>query len=131
MVLQQLGPGGQTPAAAVGPAAPGNERKSDLAAENERRTGGRKEEEAVQPPVLKPADSVLVQADSAPPANTGGQDLDANEQARVQKLVELIRSRNPYQLDRDAQLNLPGFAPSRSAGSPRSRPPSAWGPSRP
>ncbi|MEO8313287.1 MAG: SLBB domain-containing protein [Pseudomonadota bacterium] len=38
-------------------------------------------------------------------------DLDPKERERLQKLVELILSRNPYSLDRNGQLNLPGFAP--------------------
>ena len=32
------------------------------------------------------------------------------EQARLKKLIDVIRSRNPYQLSREGVLNLPGFA---------------------
>ncbi|MGH8218243.1 MAG: SLBB domain-containing protein [Steroidobacteraceae bacterium] len=38
------------------------------------------------------------------------------EQARLSQLVDLIRSRNPYQLTRDGVLDLPGFAPIPLAG---------------
>jgi polysaccharide biosynthesis/export protein len=37
--------------------------------------------------------------------------LTATERARLQQLIDLILSRNPYTLDSGAQLNLPGFAP--------------------
>lgn len=38
------------------------------------------------------------------------------EQTRLQHLVDLIRSRNPYQLTRDGELGLPGFTPIPLAG---------------
>jgi protein involved in polysaccharide export with SLBB domain len=37
--------------------------------------------------------------------------LTPTERARLQQLIDLILSRNPYTLDGAAQLNLPGFAP--------------------
>jgi hypothetical protein len=37
--------------------------------------------------------------------------LDQAGHKRLEELVRLVLSRNPYQLDRNAQLNLPGFAP--------------------
>ena len=37
-------------------------------------------------------------------------ELTEDEKADLQKLIDLIRSRNPYQLSRDGILNLPGFA---------------------
>ena len=39
------------------------------------------------------------------------EELNALERKKREDLVTLIRSRNPYKLDRNAQLNLPGFAP--------------------
>lgn len=38
-------------------------------------------------------------------------ELEAEERQKLQDLVELIRSRNPYRLDRDSNLTLPGFVP--------------------
>jgi protein involved in polysaccharide export with SLBB domain len=38
-------------------------------------------------------------------------DLTADERLKLEELVRLVGSRNPYTLDRNAQLNLPGFAP--------------------
>jgi len=43
-------------------------------------------------------------------------ELTVEEGIRRRRLVELIRSRNPYQLSRDGQLALPGFAPIPLAG---------------
>ena len=39
------------------------------------------------------------------------EELGALERKKLEDLVTLIRSRNPYKLDRNANLNLPGFAP--------------------
>jgi polysaccharide biosynthesis/export protein len=91
-------------------------------------------------PVFRPGDSVLVQIDlygnleSAAPlpqsvqsggapgvlpnrSNTAGpvtrdaEELNALERKRREDIVALVRSRNPYKLDRNGQLNLPGFVP--------------------
>jgi polysaccharide biosynthesis/export protein len=43
-------------------------------------------------------------------------DVSPEEQTRLQKIIDLILSRNPYTLDRSAQLNLPGFAPIALSG---------------
>jgi protein involved in polysaccharide export with SLBB domain len=37
--------------------------------------------------------------------------LSPEERLKLEELVKLVGSRNPYALDRNAQLNLPGFAP--------------------
>lgn len=58
-----------------------------------------------QPDVFKAKDNVLLQVDL--PAR----ELDTQQSAAAQDLQRLLRSRNPYQLDADGQLNLPGFAP--------------------
>lgn len=49
------------------------------------------------------------------PARTAPKLSDA-EQAELERLVELVRSRNPYRLDNDGALVLPGFAPIPLAG---------------
>ena len=39
------------------------------------------------------------------------EEIDEREQTKREELRDLIRSRNPYRLDRNGQLNLPGFPP--------------------
>jgi polysaccharide biosynthesis/export protein len=43
-------------------------------------------------------------------------DISPAEQTRLQRMVDLILSRNPYTLDHSAQLDLPGFAPIALSG---------------
>ena len=43
-------------------------------------------------------------------------ELTDEEKKKRQDLIDLIRSKNPYQLSRDGALNLPGFAPIPLAG---------------
>jgi protein involved in polysaccharide export with SLBB domain len=43
-------------------------------------------------------------------------ELSDEEKRRHQDLIDLIRSKNPYQLSRDGALSLPGFAPITLAG---------------
>jgi polysaccharide export outer membrane protein len=70
-------------------------------------------------PVIKPEDTVLVEvrlSGDEEGAQLRQQEvrrlsLDPAGRARLERLVEQIRLRNPYQLDRNAQLNLPGLAP--------------------
>jgi len=42
--------------------------------------------------------------------------LTPEERVRLQRLIDLIRSRNPYRLSQDGVLQLPGFAPIALAG---------------
>jgi hypothetical protein len=60
----------------------------------------------VEPPVptLAGTDTVMLQV-SVP------QDVPAADKPRLDALQALLLSRNPYDLNRSAQLNLPGFAP--------------------
>lgn len=83
-------------------------------------------------PRLRADDYVLIDIDfiRAKPArieNTPGQPsvtipgepaplLDPDERRNLQKLIDLVRSRNPYQLDRLGALTLPGYAPIALAG---------------
>lgn len=76
-------------------------------AEVDRRRGGEVLREP-EIPVMNPGDTVLVEASLLP---EGDQPLDPTESAQRQRLIDLIHSRNPYELDRNGQLNLPGFAP--------------------
>jgi protein involved in polysaccharide export with SLBB domain len=82
---------------------------------------------------LKPEDSLLIDIDfkkdkpprtetpvfGQPPIIIPGEPapvLTADERLDLQKLIDLVRSRNPYQLDGAGALLLPGFAPITLAG---------------
>lgn len=64
-------------------------------------------------PVMQPADTVLIEVAAR---ETHSRALSRPEQERLDRLVELIRSRNPYRLDRSARLLLPGISPIELAG---------------
>jgi protein involved in polysaccharide export with SLBB domain len=82
---------------------------------------------------LKPEDSVLIDIDfkkdkpprietpvaGQPPVTIPGEPapaLDPLEKEDLERLIALVRSRNPYQLDSSGALQLPGFAPVVLAG---------------
>jgi protein involved in polysaccharide export with SLBB domain len=82
---------------------------------------------------LKPEDSLIIDIDfkkdkpprietpvpGQPPITIPGEpapELDANEKVELQQLIDLVRSKNPYQLDSSGGLQLPGFAPIILAG---------------
>ncbi len=65
------------------------------------------QQEARPIPVMQPEDTVLVE----PAYPVESETLPAAEQESLSRLADLIRQRNPYQLDRNAQLNLPGIPP--------------------
>jgi protein involved in polysaccharide export with SLBB domain len=82
---------------------------------------------------LKPDDSVLIDIDfrkdkppriespgpGMPAITIPGEEapaIEPLERAELQKLIDLVRSRNPYQLDSAGALTLPGFAPIMLAG---------------
>jgi protein involved in polysaccharide export with SLBB domain len=92
--------------------------------------------DAIQTPVdksLKPEDSVLIDIDfkKDKPARVESPgpglptvtipaepapEIDPVEKIELQKRIDLIRSRNPYQLDAVGQIQLPGFAPIMLSG---------------
>ena len=57
--------------------------------------------------------SLLAASATAPPsaAPAAAAAPDTEETRRFKALVDLIRARNPYQLSREGELSLPGFAP--------------------
>ena len=57
---------------------------------------------AGQPPITIPGEPAPV--------------LAPDEQSELQRLIDLVRSKNPYQLDSSGALQLPGFAPIMIAG---------------
>ena len=55
--------------------------------------------------------STLAQAASAASTSAAVSQLSSAEKRQLKALIDLIRSRNPYQLSPDGVLTLPGFAP--------------------
>ncbi len=45
------------------------------------------------------------------PGSTWSRSSSRPKSGKLEDLVDLLRSRNPYRLDRNGQLNLPGFVP--------------------
>jgi protein involved in polysaccharide export with SLBB domain len=91
------------------------------------------EERARFDKTLKPEDSLLIDLDfkrdkppriespgpGLPPVTFPGETapvLSEPEKAELQQRIDLVRSRNPYQLDSSGLLSLPGFAPIMLAG---------------
>jgi polysaccharide biosynthesis/export protein len=83
--------------------------------------------------VLKPDDSLLIDIDfkkdkpariespgpGLPPITIPAEEaptLEPEEELALQERIDLVRSRNPYQLDSAGQLVLPGFSPIMLAG---------------
>jgi polysaccharide export outer membrane protein len=83
--------------------------------------------------LLRPEDSVLIdidfkkdkpariesQGEGLPPLTIPGEaapELTEPEKLQLQVLIDLVRSRNPYQIDGSGSLQLPGFAPIMLAG---------------
>lgn len=77
-------------------------------------TGGATLENTPGPGALLPGPGGTTQNTQSNNAQNRGNEqpveLTEDEKADLQKLIDLIRSRNPYQLSRDGILNLPGFA---------------------
>ncbi|HLA73898.1 MAG TPA: SLBB domain-containing protein [Steroidobacteraceae bacterium] len=71
-----------------------------------------------QPAILTPTTPPTADADVIRYSPLGRQlrQLSDEDRTRLEELRELIRSRNPYRLSRDGQLQLPGFAPISLAG---------------
>jgi len=63
--------------------------------------------------LLPPSCAGQVSCDTSQPTRP---ELTDEEKKQRQTLIELIRSKNPYQLSRDGTLGLPGFAPIPLAG---------------
>jgi polysaccharide biosynthesis/export protein len=62
---------------------------------------------------VRTANSQDLSADTAPRRirTASANPLSAEEQQRASRAIAQVSARNPYQLDRDGYLNLPGFAP--------------------
>ncbi|HKE93634.1 MAG TPA: SLBB domain-containing protein [Povalibacter sp.] len=135
-LLEQLGLGGavlgETPQDGTeGAAARPNAREPDVLSRADRQAFA---ERLASDRTLKPEDSILIDIDfkkdkppRIEPAAQQGQApvtipgepapiLTTEERDDLQRLIDLVRSRNPYQLDPSGALLLPGFAPVMLAG---------------
>jgi polysaccharide biosynthesis/export protein len=132
-LMEQLGIGGSV----LGESASGtNSAREREARDNDRdelRPALRLASERETEKALKPEDSVLIDIDlkkatppriesqgpQLPPITIPGEpapELEPGEREQLLQRINLIRSRNPYQLDRSGALLLPGFAPIMLAG---------------
>jgi len=132
-LLEQLGLGGAL--VDEGSSGSSDERRDTTRRErtNERERGLTDAELVARDKTLKPNDTVLVTIDfkrdkpariesGAPgqspitiPAEPAPEVSDA-ERVELDRLIALVRLKNPYQLDREGELALPGFAPIALAG---------------
>jgi protein involved in polysaccharide export with SLBB domain len=72
-----------------------------------------------QPPVtssILPPEAAAAAARSAAASRVAPAQLTPDEKERIDQMMLLIRSRNPYQLSREGFLTLPGFPPIALAG---------------
>jgi polysaccharide export outer membrane protein len=79
---------------------------------------GSRDRELPAVPIIRAEDTVLIEVRLK---NGDGDDqpariLDSTALVRLERLVEQIRARNPYRLDRNGQLNLPGLPPIALSG---------------
>jgi polysaccharide biosynthesis/export protein len=92
-----------------------------IASENERRRAPPEEDEPLVA-MLRAEDTVIIDVSLPGEAEEGATGaalrrarivaaLDPEARRKLAALIDLLLSGNPYRLDRDAQLNLPGFAP--------------------
>lgn len=85
-------------------------RATESRAADDRRRHVDQQPEEPQAEVMQPHDTVLVEITLETEEEASAIRSPA-ETERLERVLDLVRSRNPYQLDRTAQLNLPGFAP--------------------
>lgn len=124
-LMQQLGLGGGEAAASGA-----DSRNRDAAAATLRPSAA---ELAKFDTALKPDDTVLIDIDfikakpariesqgaGLPPVQIPGEPAptyEPGERVELQRLIDLVRARNPYQLDRGGMLQLPGLGPIALAG---------------
>src|SRR5690606_32190256 len=89
-----------------------------IEAERRRQGSDQQAREIPEVPVIKADDTVLVDArlpeeafDRPRQPQQARRPIDPAERSRLERLVEQISSRTPYQLDRSGQLILPGLPP--------------------
>lgn len=86
----------------------------------------RETEKELDPSILRSEDTVLIDVQRAPPRyvveqpgnpasrlipDPAEEPLTGTEKDRLEKLLEMLRERNPYKLDRNGVLQLPGLRP--------------------
>lgn len=115
MVLEQIGAGGGSfGGGASGPA--GSARTAALLEEAQRRVPASTAVAPGEPARLRPGDTVLVSIQTSEDPAAGQSRTIAVASAAQVRLAGLIGGRNPYQLDSDGQLHLPGLTPIQLRG---------------
>jgi protein involved in polysaccharide export with SLBB domain len=76
--------------------------------EEQRRRATVREEDEPKIPVLAADDTIVIEL-RMPRINAP--ETGTDRRRKLEETITLVGTRNPYQLDRDAQLNLPGFVP--------------------
>jgi polysaccharide biosynthesis/export protein len=140
LVLRELGGGGNTgapDAAASRPKQSGAQARSRETATGARQSERQLDDEGeledaadLRPDVLRPLDSVLITVGfraprlrvppGAPPGTAPAPEpeepLPPAQRERLERLIELVRGRNPFRLDSLGTIALPGFPPIPLAG---------------
>ncbi len=133
-LMQQLGLS-DTMLSDSGASAGNDNRRADARTQEEarRRAAGVDGQLELKDLSLRPDDSLLIEIDfkrdkparvesqgqGLPPLNIPAEPapvLEPSEKLELQELINRVRARNPYQLDRTGSLALPGFAPMALAG---------------
>jgi polysaccharide export outer membrane protein len=132
-LMQQLGLGGTVIDQPTQNQNPGDARNQRRSPTDKDRDTGELREPAIKDSSLRPDDSLLIDIDfkkdkparvetqgpGLPPITVPAEPapvLTENEKVELQGIIDLVRSRNPYQLDKSGALQLPGFAPIMVAG---------------
>ncbi|HEY6123363.1 MAG TPA: SLBB domain-containing protein, partial [Steroidobacteraceae bacterium] len=134
-LMEQLGVGGSMGDSSSATGASGRRRdgREDEQNDQNRQFNAQDFSELQRDPKFKPNDSLLVEIDfikdkppriesqgqGLPPITIPGElapVLEPLEAERLEELITLIRSRNPYVLDSNGAMLLPGFAPVTLAG---------------
>lgn len=122
-LLEQLG--GAAPKSDAAPARRATRQTTSGSLEDakdvDRRRQAAQDREASEVRVLKADDTVLVEAripeeGASRASQQARRSIDPAERSRLERLVEQISSRNPYQLDRNGALILPGLPPIALSG---------------
>jgi protein involved in polysaccharide export with SLBB domain len=135
-LMEQLGLGGSLGDSSSTTDAAGDQRRRDsrrLRPDEERTTDLRDTSRLFVDKALKVDDSVLIDiafrkdkparveptGPNTPPITIPEElapEMTAEERQAAERLIELVRLRNPYQLDRNGAIHLPGFEPITLAG---------------
>jgi polysaccharide export outer membrane protein len=130
-LMEQLGVGGAV--LTDGPTGDNEASRDGASSQDRRQTPRTSRDPALNDKSLRPEDSILIdidfkkdkppriesQGEGLPPVTIPGElapVLTDAERLQLQGVIDLVRTRNPYQLDSSGALHLPGFSPIMLAG---------------